>query len=38
MCLKVSPAQQKKNNKELRESDQTPDIQEREGINRDERV
>lgn len=38
MCLEVSPAQQKKNNKELCESDQTPDIQEREGINRDERV
>lgn len=29
MCLEVSPAQQKKNNNELRESDQTPDIQER---------
>lgn len=38
MCLEVSPAQQKKNNNELREGDQTPDIQEREGVNRDERV
>lgn len=38
VCLEVSPAQQKTDSNEVRESDQTPDIQEREGIDRDERV